>query len=98
MSVRAADELATVEAPEEVMKVASAFLQYYRENAEYKERTYDFVPRIGLEKIRSIVLDEASGEPERLRRRLWEAKEAAFDPWKELTKTKDQFAGVIGSE
>jgi nitrite reductase (NADH) large subunit len=97
MSVRAADELAQVETPEEVMKVTSAFLQYYRENAEYKERTYDFVPRIGLEKIRSIVLDEESGEPERLRQRLREAKEAAFDPWKERTKprTKNQFAGVI---
>jgi nitrite reductase (NADH) large subunit len=100
MSVRAADELATVETAEEVMKVTSAFLQYYRENAEYKERTYDFVPRIGLEKIRSIVLDEESGEPERLRQRLREAKEAAFDPWKERArpKTKNQFAGVIGGE
>jgi nitrite reductase (NADH) large subunit len=100
MSVRAADELAQVETSEEVMKVASAFLQYYRENAEYKERTYDFVPRIGLEKIRSIILDEESGELERLRQRLREAKEAAFDPWKELTKpkTKNQFAGVISGE
>jgi nitrite reductase (NADH) large subunit len=101
MSVRAADELATVETPEEVMKVASAFLQYYRENAEYKERTYDFVPRIGLEKIKSVVLDEDSGEPERLRQRLREAKEAAFDPWeveRRKNKTRNQFAGVIGGE
>jgi nitrite reductase (NADH) large subunit len=101
MSVRAADELATVETPEEVMKVTSAFLQYYRENAEYKERTYDFVPRVGLEKIRSVILDEEGGEPERLRRRLWEAKEASFDPWeveRQQNKTKNQFAGVIGGE
>ncbi|MBV9453743.1 MAG: NAD(P)/FAD-dependent oxidoreductase [Rubrobacter sp.] len=101
MSVRAADELATVENPEEVMKVTSAFLQYYRENAEYKERTYDFVPRVGLEKIRSVILDEESGEPERLRRRLREAKEASFDPWeveRQQNKTKNQFAGVIGGE
>ena len=101
MSVRAADELATVDTPEEVMKVTSAFLQYYRENAEYKERTYDFVPRVGLEKIRSVVLDEESGEPERLRRRLREAKEASFDPWeaeRRKNKTKNQFAGVIGGE
>ena len=101
MSVRAADELATVETPEEVMRVASAFLQYYRENAEYKERTYDFVPRIGLEKIKSVVLDEDSGGPERLRQRLREAKEAAFDPWeveRRKNKTRNQFAGVIGGE
>jgi nitrite reductase (NADH) large subunit len=101
MSVRAADELATVDTLEEVMKVTSAFLQYYRENAEYKERTYDFVPRVGLEKIRSVVLDEESGEPERLRRRLREAKEASFDPWeaeRRKNKTKNQFAGVIGGE
>ncbi|MDQ3920738.1 MAG: (2Fe-2S)-binding protein, partial [Actinomycetota bacterium] len=101
MSVRAADELATVETPEEVMKVTSAFLQYYRESAEYKERTYDFVPRVGLQKIRSVILDEESGEPEHLRRRLREAKEASFDPWeaeRQQNKTKNQFAEVIGGE
>ena len=77
MDVRKGDVLATVETQEEAMRVVQTFFQYYRENGRYKERTYDFVPRIGLEEIGSVILDEESGEPERLRARLAEAKEAA---------------------
>ncbi|HLM78941.1 MAG TPA: nitrite reductase large subunit NirB [Rubrobacteraceae bacterium] len=97
MDVRKGDLLATVDSQEEAIKVTQAFFQYYRENGRWKERTYDFVPRVGLEEIRKHVLDEESGEPERLRERLRAAKEASFDPWQERVKnkTKNQFAGVI---
>ena len=98
MDVRKADELAAVETAEEARGVAAAFMQYYRENGRYKERTYDFVPRVGLEEIRSVVLDEDSGEPERLRERLRESQSATEDPWKadrERNATKNQFIGEI---
>ena len=36
-------------------------MQYYRENAKWLERTYAFVPRIGLDKIRAIVVDDSEG-------------------------------------
>src|SRR5207302_4631250 len=76
------DILATVETPEEAMRLATVFLQYYRENAEYKERTYDFLPRVGLERVRNVVLDpQASAE---LLERFRIAKAAALvDPWVE---------------
>jgi nitrite reductase (NADH) large subunit len=92
--------LATVKTQEEAKNVITAFMQYYRENANYKERTYDFVPRVGLEEIRKHVLDEGSGEPERLRQRLREAQAATTDPWLERRKnaTKNQFAGAIGRD
>jgi nitrite reductase (NADH) large subunit len=61
--------------------VATTFLQYYRENADFKERTYDFVPRVGLERIREVVLGEESGATLRERFRL--AKAAVVDPWLE---------------
>ena len=54
-NVREADILATVTSRAEALRIATTFLQYYRENADYKERTYDFIPRIGLEKVREIV-------------------------------------------
>jgi nitrite reductase (NADH) large subunit len=100
MDVRKGDLLATVDSHEEAIEVTQAFFQYYRQNGRWKERTYDFVPRVGLEEIRKHVLDEESGEPERLRARLAEAKEASFDPWQERVKnkTKNQFAGVINDK
>jgi nitrite reductase (NADH) large subunit len=80
-NVREADILATVKTRGEALRVATTFLQYYRENAEYKERTYDFIPRIGLEKVREVILGEESGAA--LRERLRIAKVATSDPWLE---------------
>jgi nitrite reductase (NADH) large subunit len=79
-TVREADVLATVETRAEALRVSTAFLQLYRENADYKERTYDFVPRFGLEAIREQVLGEAG---EQLLERFRIAKAAVADPWLE---------------
>ncbi|HWC39520.1 MAG TPA: nitrite reductase large subunit NirB [Acidimicrobiales bacterium] len=80
-TVREADLLACVQSVEEVMRITTALLQYYRENGEYKERLYDFVPRVGLERIRAVVLDEDEGAA--LRERFRIAKSAVRDPWLE---------------
>ena len=98
MDVRKGDVLATVETEQEAKDVSAAFMQYYRENGRWKERTYDFVPRVGLEELRSIILDEGSGEPERLRERLRSSQAATEDPWKadrEENATKNQFIGEL---
>ena len=42
-SVRKADLLITVETTEQALEASDLFFQYYRENANYLERTYDFV-------------------------------------------------------
>jgi nitrite reductase (NADH) large subunit len=56
--VRKGDLLTTVDAPDEVIALTGRFLQYYRENANWLERTYDFVPRLGIERIRSVVVED----------------------------------------
>jgi nitrite reductase (NADH) large subunit len=80
-NVREADILCTVETRAQALRVSTAFLQLYRENAEYKERTYDFVPRYGLDQIRAAVLDEERVAA--LLERLRIAKAATDDPWLE---------------
>jgi nitrite reductase (NADH) large subunit len=80
-NVREADILCTAGSRAEALRVATTFLQYYRENAAFKERTYDFVPRVGLDHIRAVVLGEDSGAALRERFRL--AKAAVRDPWLE---------------
>jgi nitrite reductase (NADH) large subunit len=80
-NVREADVLCTADSRAEALRVATTFLQFYRENAEFKERAYDFVPRVGLDHIREVVLGEESGAALRERFRL--AKAAVRDPWLE---------------
>ncbi|MDQ3242097.1 MAG: (2Fe-2S)-binding protein, partial [Actinomycetota bacterium] len=82
-SVRKGDVIATVATTEEAKRVATAFLQYYREHASFKERTYDFVPRIGLEELQAQVLDEAEQAALLQRFRLAKTAAAARDPWLE---------------
>ncbi|HVY77737.1 MAG TPA: nitrite reductase large subunit NirB [Solirubrobacterales bacterium] len=80
-NVREADVLCTVETADEVLAVGTAFLQYYREHGQFKERIYDFLPRVGLEQVEEAIFD-----PERaaaLRERFRIARAAAGDAWRE---------------
>ena len=95
--VRKADLLATVEGEDAVMQIAGRFMQFYREDAKYKERTYTWVPRIGIERIRAVVVDDSEGWGERFDAEIAAAIAAYRDPWKdgEEPKTANQFASLI---
>jgi nitrite reductase (NADH) large subunit len=82
-TVRAGDLLATVKTHEEVLTLMGRFMQYYRENARYAERSYGFVERIGIERIRSILIEDSDGEADRLDREIAVAVDAYRDPWAE---------------
>ncbi len=91
--VRKGDLLATVDDPDVVITLVSRFLQYYRENGKWLERTYAWVPRVGIDKIRSVVVDDAEGIAERLEAEMQKAIDAYGDPWKEAASpvTPGQF-------
>ncbi|MGY1832954.1 nitrite reductase large subunit NirB [Geodermatophilus sp. SYSU D01180] len=80
-TVRKGDLLATVDSPEAVMTLVGRFVQYYRENANWLERTYDFVPRVGLERVRAVVVDDADGIGADLDAGLQRSVDAYTDPW-----------------
>ena len=67
--VRKTDVLCRVKTQDEAIKVIGRFLIYYRDNAKWLERTYDFVPRVGLEKLEKILVNDALGIGRRPRRR-----------------------------
>jgi nitrite reductase (NADH) large subunit len=79
--IRKGDLLTTVDDPEYAKLLVGRFMQYYRENAKWLERTYAFVPRIGLEKIRAIVVEDAEGIAAELDARMQESVDAYVDPW-----------------
>ena len=95
--VRKGDLLCTVGSHEDVMKYMARFIQYYRENGKYLERTYGFIERVGIDKIRSIVVDDSEAIGEQLEQSLEESVAAYKDPWKEAyaPATPNQFASVL---
>jgi nitrite reductase (NADH) large subunit len=87
-SVRRADLLITVETTEEALDAAGLFFQYYRENANYLERTYDFVERLGIEKVRKETVYAPDAVQEGLLERLRKAKALSKDAWLERDNPK----------
>jgi len=56
--VRECDSLTTVTTEEEVITFAKAYVQYYRENANYGERTAPWVERTGADTVKETLLNE----------------------------------------
>jgi nitrite reductase (NADH) large subunit len=82
-SVRKADLLTTVETTEAALEASELFFQYYRENANYLERTYDFVERLGIEKVRKETVYAPDAVKQALLDRLQKSKGRARDAWLE---------------
>ena len=79
--------LCKVKTSAEVLEHAGAFLQLYREEGWYLERTVHYVGRVGLDHVKRRVLDDAQN-----RRALWERLQYALDgepdPWFEFDKAR----------
>ncbi|RSM58187.1 nitrite reductase large subunit [Actinoplanes sp. ATCC 53533] len=91
--VRKGDLLATVSSPDEVITLTGRFLQYYRQSANWLERTYAWVPRLGIDHIRAVVVDDSEGIAADLDAAVAAAVGAYRDPWKERAEpaTPGQF-------
>ncbi|WP_242671208.1 nitrite reductase large subunit NirB [Hylemonella gracilis] len=71
----------------EVLEYSGAFLQLYREEGWYLERTVHYVGRVGLDYVKKKILDDHEG-----RKALWERLQFALDgepdPWFEADKAR----------
>ena len=76
---------------EEVMEYAGAFLQLYREEGFYLERTCHYLERVGLDHTKSKVVEDDDNRKALYARLLAELKDAK-DPWAE------RVAGVAKQE
>jgi nitrite reductase (NADH) large subunit len=90
--------LVKVKSEQEVLEYSGAFLQIYREEAFYLERTVHWVQRVGLDYVKKRVLDDAEG-----RRAAWErllyALQVEQDPWRERAagKAAEEFAPLAAA-
>lgn len=80
--VRATDLLCVVKTDDEVIEWASAFLQYYREQASWNERTAQWVERVGLDSIKEVL--EVRENRLALQERIHTALSVTTDPWKQI--------------
>ena len=74
-----------VKTSDEVLEVSGAFLQLYREEGWYLERTVHYLARVGLDHVKKLVLEDAAN-----RKALWDRLQFALDgepdPWVESEK------------
>ncbi|WP_110928194.1 nitrite reductase large subunit NirB [Bacillus massiliglaciei] len=84
--LRAAELLCKVKTSEEVIEMTGAYFQYYRETANYLERTSFWVERLGLDAIKEVIGNKENRDA--LNRRLNDALSVAQEPWKEVIENK----------
>jgi len=77
--------LCKVTSDEEVKEMSGAFLQLYREEGYYLERTVHYVHRVGLEYVKHKVVDDAASR-KALHERLLFALQGYRDPWAERSE------------
>ena len=77
-----AEFLVKVKSDEEVKEYAGAFLQLYREEGFYLERTVHYVQRVGLDYVKRRVVEDSEGRRQ-LHARLIDALKDVPDPWLE---------------
>jgi nitrite reductase (NADH) large subunit len=81
IKVRATDLLCSVTTEEEAMEYCTAFIQLYREEAHYLERTAPWIERVGLTHIKDNIVDDEENRKSLAERFLYSQKFMQDDPW-----------------
>ncbi len=93
--LRAGDLLGKVKNDEEAIELTGAYLQYYRETANYLERTSKWLERVGLDHIKEVLSKEQTRKE--LNERMDVTLTRYRDPWKEAIESdeiKDKYYSV----
>ncbi len=90
VKVRATDFLCAVKTSEEVLEYCAAFLQVYREEAHYLERTAPWVERVGLSHIKQRVVEDTEGRLKAAERFHYSQRFAQVDPWTQRAQGVDK--------
>ena len=96
VEVRVTDPLARVATEAEVLEYAGAFMQLYREGAHYLERTAPWIARVGIDYVKTRLVEDAEGRAALHARFLHSQRFAQIDPWTERAMGADahEFVGL----
>jgi nitrite reductase (NADH) large subunit len=89
IEVRVTDPLVRVATEEEVLEYTGAFLQLYREDAHYLERTAPWIARVGMAYVKQRLIDDEDGRRALHARFLYSQSFAQDDPWAARAKGAD---------
>lgn len=87
VDLRAGDHLCTVKTQEAVIEMTGAYLQYYRETANYLERTSKWLERLGLENIQGVLANEETRKA--LNDRMDKTLKKYIEPWDEAIHSEE---------
>lgn len=87
VDLRAGDLLATVKTEADVMEMTGAYLQYYRETANYLERTSKWVERVGLEHVKEVLANAETRKE--LNERMDQTLKKYIEPWNEAIESEE---------
>ncbi len=81
VKIRPTDLLGKVASEDEVEEYCCAFIQLYREEARYLERTAPWIERVGLAYVKQRVVEDAAERKALYARFIESQKYAQLDPW-----------------
>ena len=81
IKVRATDLLCRVTTEEEALEYCGAFMQLYREEAHYLERTAPWIERVGLSYVKQHIVEDDENRKALYGRFLESQKHFQVDPW-----------------
>jgi nitrite reductase (NADH) large subunit len=90
VKVRATDFLCNVKTMDEVLEYCAAFLQLYREEAHYLERTAPWIERVGLSHAKTRIVDDPETRKQLAERFYYSQRFAQVDPWAERAQGVDK--------
>ncbi len=89
IEVRVTDPLVRVATEAEVLEYAGAFMQLYREEAHYLERTAPWIARVGIDYVKQRLVEDCEGRRALHARFLHSQTFVQTDPWAERAQGAD---------
>jgi nitrite reductase (NADH) large subunit len=87
--LRGTDMLCTVETEQQALDYCAAFIQLYREEARYLDRTAPWVERVGMDYIIQRIVEDETGREALRSRFLYAQSFQQNDPWAERAAGAD---------
>ncbi|HEX3995513.1 MAG TPA: nitrite reductase large subunit, partial [Acetobacteraceae bacterium] len=86
IELRGTDKLCHVATEAEVLEYAAAFMQLYREEARYLDRTAPWIERVGIDYVRKRIVEDTAGRHALQERFRIAQSYLQTDPWAERGK------------